>query len=343
MLDPLGKQPKPKTGRRRPDPNDQNALRRVREADIKVGKIWVDHPPQRAILAQIRRYMEVCQAHKGLPLTGRRLSQMSQAGKSATVERLRYELAEEDRAANRPVNRFRVLHVTMDRRMTLKMLYQQILIQMDDAFADEEGFRPQSTFHRGGEKRARKDNIMELEHRIGRWVKLLGVECIVIDEVQHLHRGGADASEVTKKLQAFLDRSVVPLVFIGDETSSDFFLRNPQFAARLLRPLELHPLNDNNRNDRKLFKEFCTSLDQQIQAAGLTTFSSGFDDDDVLEGLITASGGHVGRVARLVQVALPAALERGALSIEPFDLSNAVRDYAMILGWVHHDPFSEPV
>lgn len=150
MVDPLGKQPRPKTGRRSPDPNDQNSLRRVREADIKVGTIWVDHPPQRAILAQIRRYMEVCQAHKGLPLTGRRLSQMSQAGKSATIERLRFELAEEDRAANRPVNRFRVLHVTMDRRMTLKMLYQQILIQMDDAFADEEGFRPQSAFNREG-------------------------------------------------------------------------------------------------------------------------------------------------------------------------------------------------
>lgn len=62
-------------------------------------------------------------------------------------------------------------------------------------------------------------------------------------------------------------------------------------------------------------------------------------EDDVLEALIDVSGGHVGRVARLIQVALPAALERGAVTIERYDLSNAIRDFAIGLGWIDHDPF----
>ena len=60
----------------------------------------------------------------------------------------------------------------------------------------------------------------------------------------------------------------------------------------------------------------------------------------MLTALIEASGGHIGRAARIIQVALPEALERGAVTLEPYDLSNAVRDYAMELGWVGYDPFS---
>lgn len=60
----------------------------------------------------------------------------------------------------------------------------------------------------------------------------------------------------------------------------------------------------------------------------------------ILTALIMASGGHIGRAARIIEIALPAALERSAVTMEAYDLSNAVRDFAIGLGWVDHDPFS---
>ncbi len=68
------------------------------------------------------------------------------------------------------------------------------------------------------------DNVMILEQRIEEWVARLGVELIVIDEVQLLATKDersmtdpdygqtvltADAFEVTKKLQSFIDVSGV--------------------------------------------------------------------------------------------------------------------------------------
>jgi hypothetical protein len=337
---PRPSKPRPVTGRRYPDPLDLAAQQRAEAAEIAVGQIWVDHPPQRIILVQLMKYLRVCRQSRGKPLNGRRLSEESQAGKSSTIERLKFELAEEDKAAGREVNPYRLIHITIDRRMTLKMLYQEILHRMADEFVDASGAR-----FRSGDERDRlirgkfHDNIKVLEQRIGEWVPKLGVEAIVVDEVQHLHRSSDDASEVTKKLQAFLDRGVVPLVFVGDETSRVFFDCNPQFAARLMRPLDLQPLAIRSTPQRKLFKDFCVNFDRLIMEAGLTPISSRLDAPEALDGLIAASSGHVGRVARLLQIALPSALERGAASIEVYDLANAVDDYAIGLGWINHNPF----
>ncbi len=179
----------------------------------------------------------------------------------------------------------------------------------------------------------------KFSNSVEEWVERLGVELIVVDEVQRLYGASADANDVTKKLQAFLDRGVVPIIFVGDDTSVSFFEINPQFASRLLRPLELRPLQFAKTSDRRLFKEFCAEFDQQLVTLGATAMSSVLTEDDVLGALMEVSGGHVGRVARLIQVALPAALERGAIAIERFDLSNAIRDFAIGLGWIDHDPF----
>jgi len=342
MATPKSRQPAPRTGRKRPDPFDTQALARAEAAEAKLAAIWVQYEPQQAILVQLRRYMRLCkQQQPGTAFNGRRLSQVSQAGKSSTIERLRKELADEERAAGLAPNPLRLLHVTMDRRMTVKMLFQQILNQLGDNFVNAE-WRDNGTVPRGADRArwSRNDNIKMLEQRIAEWVPKLGVECIAVDEVQHLDRPTDDACEVTKKLQAFLDSGIVPMVFIGDDTSRKFFASNPQFAARLLRPLELRQLDVKKSADRAQFMRFCQEFDRQLLESGIVNFSCGFDEPDTLEGLIAVSGGHVGRVARLIQTALPAALERGAATIEPYDLSNAAREYAIDLGWIDYDPFA---
>lgn len=150
----------------------------------------------------------------------------------------------------------------------------------------------------------------------------------------------ADAMAVTLKLQGFLDRGVAPLLFLGDETSHIFFNLNQQFAARLRKPLQLPPLNMGKVADQKQFSEFCLGYDREIVARRVTTVSTCLTQPEILEAMSIASGGHIGRAARIIQTALPAALERGAITMEAYDLSNAVRDYAMDLNWVDYDPFS---
>jgi hypothetical protein len=354
------KKPKPITGRSRPDPYDIAAQDRAERAELLVEAIWVDTERQRAILNRIRKYMRNCKAgrrRKGTPISGRRLSQFSQAGKSAIAERLIRELELESIKAGEMPNPYRVIHVTIDQRMTLKMLYQEILNRLADDFVDE----PHGDGIRNASKQAaeikgnRGDNIKILEQRVEEWVGKLGVELIVVDEIQRLvtnagiiHRNSndirtfltPDAMDVTKKLQAFLDRGVVPLVFLGDETSEEFFEINEQFAARLNTPLELLPLNVKKTADRKRFFEFCVEYDRQIVAQNLTAVPTCLTEPNVLTALIAASGGHIGRAARIIQIALPAALERGAVTMEPFDLSNVVRGFAIGLKWVDYDPFS---
>lgn len=345
------------TGRAKPDPYDDVAQARAENAQEIVENIWADTARQRQPINEIRKYMRISQKkRRGTPLGGRRLSQFSQAGKSAIAERLIYELEQEAIQAGAEPNPYRVVHITISARMTLKMLFLAILNRLGDAFAEHDGKALKVTQKEAGRIRGRSaDNVMVLEQRIEEWVQRLGVELIVIDEVQLLATRDersmsdpdfgrtvltADAFEVTKKLQSFIDRGVVPIVFIGDETSESFFKINGQFAARLGTALELPPLNVKKASDRKQFMDFCKEYDRQLVALGASPVPTCLTEPAVLTGLIAASGGHIGRVARLIQVAMPAALERGAVTMEAYDLSNAVRDYAMDLGWVDHDPFS---
>lgn len=346
------------TGRARPDPYNLDALARAEAAQTVVEDLWIETERQRAVLNAIRSYMRSCARErlKGKAITGRRLSQHSQAGKSSIAEQLIRELQQEARAAGKEPNPLRVVHINIDQRMTLKMLLQEILNRLGDDFVDEPGSRGVrlAPAVRDVTRPKTSDTMKVLEQRIETWVRKLGVELIIVDEIQRLvtkpetdvdpdDPGSfltADATDVTKKLQAFLDRGVVPLFFIGDEHSPKFFALNRHFAARLLAPLELAPLDISKSADRKRFHEFCVEYDRQIVDRELTTVGTCLTHPAVLTGLIKASSGHIGRAARIIQVALPAALARGAVTMEPYDLSNAVRDYAMPMGWVEFDPFS---
>lgn len=352
------KKPKRVTGLAKPDPNDLFAQARAEVAEEIVTSVWIDTDRQRAILNDVRRYIRnAAKKRRGAPLGGRRLSQFSQAGKSAVAERLIVELEEEAIAAGAEPNKHRVVHITISSRMTLKMLFMAILNRLADDFLDEPGNRALAVGPKdaGNIRGKSSDNIMVLEQRIEEWVCRLGVELIVIDEVQllvtkrennvaDLHYGRsfltADAFDVTKKFQSFIDRGVVPMLFIGDETSEDFFRLNGQFAARLGTALELLPLDVSKNADRKQFLKFCAEYDAQVVKLGAVPIPTCLSQPAILTALITASGGHIGRAARIIQEALPAAVKRGAATMEAYDLSNAVRDYAMELGWVAHDPFS---
>lgn len=322
-LDPFGRRPKHETGRRTPDRTDEAASARASEATTKARNIWIDHEPQRNIIAQLMKYRDDTAGVRGVPIEGRRLSQLFQAGKSATMARLKHEFAERRQAEGLPPNKYQVIIVELDKRSTLKAFYQEVLKKLDDEYWDE------------------NVSAKVLETRIADWVIRLEVELLVADEVQHLDRKASDASEVTDRFKILLDRGVVPLVLVGDEESVAFFRKNTKLAARLGRALRLEPLDvDGRAADAKLFAAFCRELDHALVACGAIDKPAGLDGEAMLDALLAVSGGHVGRVARLVKEALPEAVWRRAERIEAYDLSGAVREYAVEVGWVDHDPFS---
>lgn len=331
--DPLGRQPRPLTGRRAADYSDEKT--RTREADMRrfVKSVWVDHPPQGNVIGRILAYrLAMMDLEKGSDdgddeeagLDGLCLAQDSQVGKTATVKRVKHILSKERIAAGLEPNPFQVIVVGLDQKTSLKSVLQDILIQMKDPDWDY-----------GTEK--------QLRQRILNFVARLGVELIIIDECQHLKKGGNDVADVTDAFKRFLDMGIAPLVLVGNLDAKRVFDRNPQFRARLGMPLALPALEVGKRTaDAIHFRNFVVGFDAALSHRKAFGASSNLASPTTLDALRNASGGYFGRVARIIKNAAIHAAARGALLVETYDLSCVVRDYARPAGWVEDDPFSSP-
>lgn len=327
--DPLGTRPKPVTGDLTPRFLDEILRKRSAAALAACEAIWIKHDAQEIIIAQIRAYLEAwALAEDKMSCGGRRLSQYSQAGKSATMKRLRRMLAKIQADLGQTPNEYQVVIVTLKKHLTLKQLYRAILSGIGDPHQNQD---PVGV-----------DTLLE---RIEEHSALVGLELLVIDEVQHLDNATRDATSILDQLKTFVDQAIFPIVFVGDEDSEGFFERNGKFAARLGDPLQLRqmePLADDEVGmaDALSFRMFCHEFDQALVKSKAISRPAGLKNPALLDGLILASDGHVGRVARILQVAVPHAVWRGAKTVEAYDLSHAVRSYAIKNKWITYDPYS---
>ena len=326
--DLLGDRPKPVTGSLTPHFLNDALRERSEQAAAACQAIWIKNDLQDIVIAQIRAYLGAWRMSADRSSAGgRRLSQYSQAGKSATMRRLRKILAREAQLRGEKKNKYRVVIITLKKRMTLKSLYRLILKKLGDP-------------HHNQDKISADTLVTRIEDHSAR----IGVELIVIDEVQHLDNITKDATEVLDQLKVFVDEALFPIVFVGDEDSEVFFERNEKFAARLGEPLKLEPLRPlPGTPDAEAFEQFCHRFDLALRNANAITRLAGLKDKLLLDGLMEASGGHLGRVARILQVAVPHAVWRGAETLDAYDLSHAVRTYAIKNKWVSHDPYSTKV
>lgn len=285
--------------------------------------VGVAYPPQKAIMSRIETLRRGFLGVRGVPLPGLRLSQVSQAGKSWTLHRYIALRKAEALAGEAAINPHQIIYVGLRKRVTVKMLYQRILAELKD---------PHSTTANLELLTQRAEELM-LEH---------GVELLIIDEVQHLANKSKDNAAVTDELKSFLDRGIVPVVLAGNEHSLAFFEENNQLAARLGAPLELSPINGRELSGAVMFKTFCVELDEALMAAGAIRRLSDFGASSTVRALLRASGGHIGRVCRIVEEALKHAARRDADFIERYDLAYAVRYLAMPAQWIGENPFPEP-
>lgn len=338
---PLGLQPAFVSGRRAPSLADLSQVGRISNTKKLLRSIWVDHPPQLAIIYRLMEYRLETLGALGTPIDGRGLSQKSQAGKSAIAWRLKAILEEQRVAAGLKPNPYQVLIVTMKQGMTIKDFLKAVLIQMKDEFIEEreDQRRPKDSTSRRLGKNDRR-TLEDLETAIAEWVPKLGVELLIVEEVQRLVGGRQDAKRVIEQFQTMLDRGVVPLVMMGTEDAEELFKSNKDLRPRLGTLLQLLPVTGTDDESAELLQDFCRGFDDQMIAKGIFKLSSHLDDPETAEKLSKVTGGHIGRVARLFKEAAVGAVERGAEFIESFDLSNATRNYAIANDWTDEDPFS---
>ncbi|MBD8736232.1 ATP-binding protein [Sphingomonas sp. CFBP 13706] len=306
----------PLTGSARPD-YETNGERTAHAVRLMLD-LYVPTAKQEALISKVNAFTNACSGMSGVPLPGRALSEPSQAGKSRTIAEMARRLN-----AVTPCNPRRVIHLELTERITVKMLYQRILVKLGDPEA------------------LGRYSVEILRQRCAELLPAVGTNLLAIDEIQLLGKLTNDNYEVADALKSMLDTGIVPILFSGNEKAKNIFEVNEQLRGRLGVPLELMPVNPRLLADRKALKTFADALDVAITASGLVS-PSGLGESQVLRQLGKAAGGYTGRFCRIVGAALEHACARGAERIEPYDLSHAVRHLAIPARWVGKNPFPEP-
>ena len=305
----------PQTGRALPEYDDA-AVNRSVVALTRHATIFIPHNPQEAIMGRIEVLRRQNLGKRGVPLRGLRLSQVPQAGKTKTLEQYIERLKREMALAGLPAHPFAVMYIGLEVSTTIKMLCKRLLKNL-------------------GDPHWQVGNADDLRIRLHELMIERGVQLLIVDEVQHLNKPSNDRSDVTDELKRLLDNGTVPLVLVGDDTSLPFFQRNTALAGRLGAPLELSPLG---KATARLFKDFCQKLDLAMVEAKVFHEPADLASNRMLRGLIKASGGHIGRVCRIIEAAVEHAALRDATRVEPFDVSHAIDSVAVVAKWVLRNP-----
>jgi hypothetical protein len=310
----------PLSGRAFPQYDDASVARASAALEV-FGEIDIAYGPQDAIAGRIDVLRRRCLGKRGVPLPGLRLSQVSQAGKTRAFERYRRKLATGSALSSGTPNPWQVLYLGLEVRISVKMMCQQLLRLLGDPHASQ-------------------GNTDEVKLRVQEMMIYRNVELLIIDEAQHLARESQDKVDVTDEIKRFLDMGIVPVVLAGNEDSRRFFERNQQLASRLGSPVELSPVDAGEVAQLRAFAEFCAELDDQMVASGIVPKPSDLGASAQVDGLLKASGGHVGRVCRLIESALEHSVLRGADRIELYDLRYAVETFAIPQEYVRSNPFA---
>ena len=109
----------PQPGRVTPQYDDAG-IARAAAALVAFGTIHVAYPPQQAIAGRIEVLRQRSLGKRGYPLTGLRLSQLSQAGKTRTFTEYRRQLMSRTLLATGASNPYQVLYLGLEVRVTVK-------------------------------------------------------------------------------------------------------------------------------------------------------------------------------------------------------------------------------
>jgi hypothetical protein len=279
--------------------------------------IFIPYPKHVALHARFDYLQKLGRSLRGTPQKGLRVLAPPGSGKTKCARSyMDLVWAAEDAASGRVP----VLYIQLEKAATARKLYVSLLTELGDP-------RPESGSEQG------------LKRRVLDYLRRLGVELLIIDEVQHLNFRINARNDVTDALKVFLDAGVVPIVFLGTEEATSMFRRNHQLSSRLLAPCDLVRLDENDPEDRKVLRSFVYCLNREVVRLGILPTQGAVEDPITLGCVFAASSGLIGRVATLFEHAVEIAVRRGATRVEIYDLALAVDRWAIPLGLVDVNPF----
>ncbi|UAL10101.1 TniB family NTP-binding protein [Caulobacter segnis] len=255
-------------------------------------------------------------ASMGQPQRGLRVIAPSGSGKTTAALRIKALI---EAKLPEDCNAKPIVYVALERQATSRRLFSSILNALGDGF------------HARGTEDVLRERVYKL---LQRFKTLL----LIIDEVQHLSSRGT-GGDVTDSLKRLLDDGVVSVVFMGVEEALPMFTRNLQLSGRLLPPADIRQLDSEIADDRSLLADFIVALDKAVVERGLMEELGGWEDPWIVGCLHNVCDGVIGRIVRLVRVALEIALRRGASRIEPYDLMLATDRWAVPQNFVKANPF----
>lgn len=292
------------------------------EIAVKISKfkeIFVPYPPHVHLHAECDLLRKLNRELRGKPQYGLRVLAPTGSGKSTTAGSY---IAYVEKTTPRTADYIPVIKIDLERHMTSKKLMVLILQAFGDPFPNY-------------------GNELMLKKRVIACFVRFRTELLIVDEVQHLNYRSGSKNDVTDTLKGLLDTGVVSIVFLGTEEAEKMFNRNLQLNGRLRPPCDLKPLVAKKAKDQKLFAGFVSYLDKALVDTGVLPQLSGLNDPKILASLFEVSSGVVGRVVRLLHVALEAAIRRGGSQIDIADLSWAVDAWAVEQGFVKKNPFRD--
>lgn len=279
--------------------------------------IYIPYPPHLEFHECCDYLIKLGRATRGRAQKGMRTLAPSGSGKTTAAENFvdRFEAQYPRTDGYVPI-----VYIALERATTAKKLMMSIL----DFFGD----------HYSG-----SGNEQTLKKRVKACFERFGTELLIIDEVQHLNTRRTDQGDVTDSLKRLLDDGIVPIVFLGTDEAADLFQRNLQLNGRLVAPCDFNKLDFESPADRGLLGGYALLLDQALVEQEIVPKRSGLDDPWILGCLHTVSDGVIGRVSRLVSVALEVALRRDATRLEIRDLAEAVDRWAIPNAFCETNPF----
>lgn len=293
---------------------------RVASALAEFDKIVLPYPRQIEVMIHLDELRLAGLANRGKPQDGLRVLAASRSGKTVAAVQYRDYIASQP---GRDPSKRPVVIVPLEAIGTSRSFFADTLAVLGDGFAAS-----------GTET--------VLKERTKKAIAELGVELLIVDEVQHLGKRHSMGRDVTDTLKRFLDDGVVPVAFFGTDEAEKLFKKSPELNGRLATPCDLPTLNWYDEADRELFLGFAARLDDAMVEAGVIRTKAGIAEEPVAELLCEASNGIIGQLSKIVKEAVREAVRSGEETFDVEDLAYAVDAWSMRNGFCSENPFRRP-
>lgn len=188
-----------------------------------------------------------------------------------------------------------------------------------------------------GDPAPTRGTIGNKNHRLVNLIKDCRVELIMLDEFQHFvntenQKVNYDVADCFKSL---INRTKVPVVLFGLDDAKTVLECNPQLKRRFSMRYSIPPFGYEEENRKKEFRMLMKQLDILLPFEQL----AGLENPEFADRIMTATGGVMNSIMKLIKEAALISLEQEKEQIEMIDMAKAYQLHSYILQGEENNPF----